>query len=422
MSATLAIDGGTPVRTDPWPPMFPGGMMFDEEEKRAAIEVIEARSPFRYYGTNPLHKVDQLEQAYAGFVGTRFALAVGSGSTSLTVAMAALDVGPGTEVILPAFMWISDVNSVVHLRGIPVLAEIDDTLTLDPDDLKRRITSRTKAIVAVHMAGSAANLPAILDIAHHYGIPVLEDCSQAAGAEIAGRKVGSIGHIGATSLQYNKNFTTGEGGMITTSDETLFRRAICFHDMGFERNMQGISTPEGAAFETWGIGTRMDELRGAIGLVQVQKLPDIIKRMRTRQIRLRQTLIDIKGVRLRRLVDEEGDSGSYLIWFHEDRETAERFTEAIRAEGIPAGLPHGGIHQYRHMSNLLKKVPVTTAGCPWTCPFNQESPMEYRAGMLSRSDDLLDRARMMNIPPIMTDQDEEDLIRAFQKVAAALLK
>jgi 8-amino-3,8-dideoxy-alpha-D-manno-octulosonate transaminase len=402
--------------------MYPGGLSFDEEEKRAAIEVIEARSPFRYYGVNLLNKVDQFERAYAGYVGTRFALAVGSGSTALTVALAALGVGPGTEVILPALMWISDVNSVIHLRGIPVLAEIDDTLTLDPADLQRRITPRTKAIVATHMVGSAANIPAILEVADRHGIPVLEDCSQAAGAEIAGRKVGSIGHIGATSLQYNKNFTTGEGGMVTTSDEDLFRRSICFHDMGFERNLQGISTPQDGAFETYGIGTRMDELRGAIGLVQVQKFPDIILRMRIRQIRLRRTLRDIPGIRLRRLVDEEGDSGAYLIWFHEDKETAERFAEAMRAEGIPVSPPPGGIHQYRHMSNLLKNVPVTTAGCPWTCPFNQESPMEYHVGMLPRSDDLLDRARMIPLPPIMTDQDEGDLVRAFKKVAGVLLK
>jgi len=166
----------------------------------------------------------------------------------------------------------------------------------------------------------------------------------------------------------------------------------------------------------------MDELRGAIGLVQVKKFPDIIRRMRNRQIHLRRVLDDIPRIRLRRLIDEGGDSGAYLIWFHEDKETAERFVETIRAEGIPVSPPPGGIHQYRHMSNLLKNMPVTTAGCPWTCPFNQGSPMEYHAGMLPRSNDLLDRARMISLPPQMTDQDEEDLIRAFKKVAAALLQ
>ncbi|MBI4550770.1 MAG: DegT/DnrJ/EryC1/StrS family aminotransferase [Candidatus Latescibacteria bacterium] len=421
MPESLAIDGGTPVRTATWPAMFPGGTEYGEEEKRAAIEVIEAQSPFRYYGTNLLKKVDQLEAAYARYVGTRFALATHSGSTALSVAIAALGVGPGTEVILPAFMWIADVNAVIHLRGIPVLAEIDETLNLDPADIEKRITKRTKAIVAVHMAGSVADMPAIKAVADKHGIPVLEDCSQAAGASIDGHVVGSMGAIGTVSLQYNKNFTTGEGGMITTSDDVLFRRAICFHDGGFERDMQGVSIPRDSPFETWGMGARMDELRGAVGLVQLGKLPDIVRRMRGHQLRLREALGKLPGIHLRRLVDPNEDSGAYFTWLHDTTDAAERFTTALKAEGIPVSPPHGGIHQYRHMSNLLKNVPVTTEGCPWTCPFNKESPMEYNASMLPRSNSLLDRARLISLPPSLTEQDEDDIIRAFRKVARVVL-
>lgn len=421
MSEALAVDGGKPVRAAPWPPMFPGGMEWGEEEKRAAIDVIESQSPFRYYGTNPLKKVDSFEEAYARYVGTRFALATHSGSTALSVALAALGVGPGTEVILPAFMWIADVNAVVHLRGVPVLAEIDETLNLDPMDLERRITPRTRAIVAVHMAGSAADMPAILAVAEKHGIPVLEDCSQAAGATIDGRMVGSMGAIGTVSLQYNKNFTTGEGGMITTSDEALFRRAICFHDMGFERDMQGVSVPQDSPFETWGMGARMDELRGGIGLVQLGKLPEIVRRMRSHQLRLREALGKTPGITLRRLVDPVGDSGSYFTWIHDSTEAAGGFTDALRAEGMPVSPPHGGIHQYRHMSNLLKKAPITTEGCPWSCPYNAESPMEYNASMLPRSNQLLDQARMIPLPPKLTEQDIDDVIRAFRKVARGVL-
>lgn len=421
MPDPLALNGGTPVREAPWPPMFPGGVQYGEEEKRAAIEVIEAQSPFRYYGTNPLGKVDQLEAAYARYVGTRFALATHSGSTALSVALAALGVGPGTEVILPAFMWIADVNAVVHLRGVPALAEIDETLNLDPVDLERRITGRTRAIVAVHMAGSAADMPAVLAVADRHGIPVLEDCSQAAGASIDGRIVGSMGAIGTVSLQYNKNFTTGEGGMITTSDEELFRRAVCFHDMGFERDMQGVSVPQESPFETWGMGARMDELRGALGLVQLEKLPETVRRMRGHQLRLREALGKTPGIRLRRLVDPGGDSGAYFVWIHGAPADAERFTGAMRAEGIPVSPPHGGIHQYRYMSNLLKNAPVTTEGCPWSCPYNAESPMEYHAGMLPQSNRILDQARMLPLPPSLTEQDIDDVICAFRKVARAVL-
>ena len=420
MAESLAIDGGVPVRTAEWPPLIPGGSMYGEEEKRAAIEVIEARSPFRYYGIEPLGKVDRFEAAYARYVGTRFALATHSGSTALSVALAALDVGPGTEVIMPAFMWIADVNAVVHLRAVPVLADIDETLNLDPGDIERHITPRTQAIVAVHMAGTVADVPAIAEVAERHGIPVLEDCSQAAGARIAGRTVGSMGTVGAVSLQYNKNFTTGEGGMITTDDEEVLRRAVCYHDTGFERDIEGVSTGEGSLFETFGMGVRMDELRGALGLVQLGRLPGILEGMRRHQARLRETLGKTPGIRLRRIVDPDGDSGAYFSWIHESAEAAVRFTAALRAEGIPAGEPHGGIHQYRYMSNLLNKAPITTAGCPWTCPFNAESPMEYRAGMLPRSDDLLDRARILPLPAQLTDEDVDDVIRAFRKVSGAV--
>lgn len=421
MAESLAIDGGVPVRTADWPPLIPGGSTYGEEEKHAVIEVIEARSPFRYYGIESLGKVDRFEAAYARYVGTRFALATHSGSTALSVALAALGVGPGTEVIMPAFMWIADVNAVVHLRAVPVLADIDDTLNLDPNDIERHITPRTRVIIAVHMAGTVADVPAIAGVADRHGIPVLEDCSQAAGASIGGRRVGSMGTAGAVSLQYNKNFTTGEGGMVTTDDEAIFRRAICYHDTGFERDIEGVSTGEDSLFETFGMGVRMDELRGALGLVQLEKLPGILDGMRRHQDRLRETLGKTPGIRLRRIVDPEGDSGAYFSWIHDSAEAAARFTSAIRAEGIPAGEPHGGIHQYRYMSNLLKKVPVTTAGCPWTCPFNAESPMEYRAGMLPRSDDLLDRARILPLPAQLTSEDVDDVIRAFRKVARAVL-
>ncbi len=421
MAESLAIDGGVPVRAAKWPPLIPGGSTYGEEEKQAAIEVIEARSPFRYYGIESLGKTDRFEAAYARYVGTRFALATHSGSTALSVALAALGVGPGTEVIMPAFMWIADVNAVVHLRAVPVLTDIDETLNLDPAALERHISPRTRVIIAVHMAGTAADMPAITEVAERHGIPVLEDCSQAAGASIDGRRVGSMGTVGAVSLQYNKNFTTGEGGMITTDDEAIFRRALCYHDTGFERDIEGVSTGDGSLFETFGMGVRMDELRGALGLVQLGRLPGILDGMRRHQARLRETVGTTPGIRLRRMVDPRGDSGAYFSWIHESAEAAARFTSALRAEGIPAGEPHGGIHQYRYMSNLLKKAPVTTAGCPWTCPFNAESPMAYHAGMLPRSDDLLDRARILPLPAQLTDEDVDDVIRAFRKVARAVL-
>lgn len=422
MPEMLAKDGGTPIRTKPWPPMFPGGTAYGEEELQAVRAVVEAQAPFRFYALNPQHQVDQLEKEYREYLGMEHALAVGSGSAALLVALAALDVGPGTEVILPGFMWISDVNAVVLLRAVPVLSEVNDTLNMDPEDLERLINPHTKAIVAVHMAGSAADMDGILEVANRRGIPVLEDCSQAAGTSIGGRQIGSMGAISAVSLQFNKNFTSGEGGLIATSDNDLYRRSTCFHDVGYERDVDGISKPLGSPFETFGFGTRMDELRGAVGVAQLRKLPQIVAAMRGHQQRVRSEVDGTCGAQFRRLVDPEGDSGAYFVWFNEDIETAVKFREALSAEGIAASGVHGGIHQYRYMTNLLTKGAVTTHGCPWSCPFNMGCHMDYRDDMLPHTNDLLDRASMVPIPPIMTEEDEEDLIRAFRKVAGVMLR
>jgi 8-amino-3,8-dideoxy-alpha-D-manno-octulosonate transaminase len=165
----------------------------------------------------------------------------------------------------------------------------------------------------------------------------------------------------------------------------------------------------------------MDELRGAIGLVQLEKLPGIVGRMRSHQLRLREALGKTPGIRLRRLVDPSGDSGSYFMWIHDSAERAERFARAMASEGIPVSTPPGGIHQYRHMANLMKTVPVTTEGCPWSCPYNAQSPMEYRADMLPRSNQLLDQARMIALPPSLTEQDLDEVIHAFRKVARGVL-
>lgn len=421
MNERLAIDGGKPVRMESWPLMYPGGTFYGEEEAKAAMEVIKAQSPFRWYGVGLKERVSQFESEYAKYLGVKYALAVGSGSTALSIAMTALGIGPGTEVIIPAFGWISDINSVVLLRGIPVIAEIDETLNLDPKLLESKITPRTKLIDAIHMAGSAADMYRILEVANKHGIPVLEDCSQAVGTRIFGKPIGSMGKISVASLQYNKNITTGEGGIIATNDETLYKKCLCVHDVGFERAEDGMSMAGLSVYETFGIGSRMDEIRGAVGCVQLEKLPKIVGAMRSRQSRIWHALKGIKRITPRRLVDPEGDSGAYLSWFHEDAKTAKVFMKALRAEGIPANPAHGGVHQSRYIPTLINKKPVTTKGCPWSCPFNQSSEMDYRPENTPQSNELFDRNLMVPLPPIMTNRDEENLIKAFRKVAGEML-
>ena len=208
----LAIDGGTPVRSEPLPLEFPGIHHMGEEELDAAKRLLTSRSLFRYYGIDLRHEVDQFESEFASFIGVKHALAVSSGTGALQTALSALGVGPGQEIIVPAYMWVSVVAAVVNQGAIPVLADIDETFCMDPAQLERQITGRTKGVIVVHMSGAPANIKAIRDITRKRGLFLLEDCAQCNGGTVDGERVGSFGDMAAFSFQMNKNMTAGEGG------------------------------------------------------------------------------------------------------------------------------------------------------------------------------------------------------------------
>ncbi len=234
-----AIGEATPVRTEPLPLEFPGVYRIDEQEIEAVSRVLRSRSLFRYYGIDPQREVDHFEAEFARFIGTDYALAVGSGTGALYSALAALDVGPGDEVIVPAYLWVSVLAAVVNLGGVPVLADIDDTFCLDPATVEREITGRTRGIIAVHMSGAPADIEPLQRIAKRRGLFLLEDCAQCAGGSIHGRRVGTFGDMAIFSFQMNKNLTAGEGGCLVTNDRALYGKAFANHDLGYERDESG---------------------------------------------------------------------------------------------------------------------------------------------------------------------------------------
>ena len=189
----LAIDGGKPVRTEPLPLEFPGVHHMDEEEIEAALRVLKSRSPFRYYGIDLQGEVEAFESEFASFLGVAHAIAVSSGTGALHTALSALGVGPGQEVIVPAYMWVSIVAAVVNLGAIPVLADIDATFCLDPAAVQKSITPRTTGIIAVHMSGAPANITELLKVARERGLFLLEDCAQCAGEVSTGKRSAHLG-------------------------------------------------------------------------------------------------------------------------------------------------------------------------------------------------------------------------------------
>jgi len=221
-ASTLAIDGGTPVRSTPLRARYFGTLYYDDSEWQQLADVFKARSPFRWYGESDPVKVATFEKEYAAQMGTKYALAVTSGTAALQTALAALGVGPSDEVILPAWTWHSCFNTVVLAGALPVLAEIDESFNIDPNDIEHRISPATKVIMVVHLQGNPADLDRIVAIARKHNLKVLEDCAQSVGGSYKGKPLGSIGDIGIYSLQLNKTITAGEGGAVVTSDPVLY--------------------------------------------------------------------------------------------------------------------------------------------------------------------------------------------------------
>ena len=204
MGERLAIDGGTPVRTEPLPLEFPGVHHMGAEEVEAATRVVRSRSLFRYYGVDPQREVEAFESEFARFLGVPHVVAVSSGTAALGVALAALGVGPGQEIIVPAYMWVSVAAAVINRGAIPVLVDIDDTFCIDPKSLEERIGSKTTGIIVVHMSGAPADVKAIREVADRRGLFLLEDCAQCIGGSVNGQRVGTFGDMGVFSFQMNK--------------------------------------------------------------------------------------------------------------------------------------------------------------------------------------------------------------------------
>jgi len=313
---------------------LPGAHWIGKEERELVLQVIDARSPFRFYGLDPQHMVDRLEAEWCRKFGHRYALAVNCGSAALHIALAAFEIGPGDEVMVPGYMWVSCLSAVVRLGAIPRLVDIDDTFCMDPHDLERKIGPRTKAVLFVNMSGATGQNDRIAEVCRERRLFLLEDCAQAIGASLHGRPSGSFGDIGIYSFQANKNMTSGEGGLLVTDKERLYQRCTAVHDLGLARNRQGRLDPLDDRYQLWGVGGRMSDLTGALALGQLGKVDTITRHMREAKWRIRERVKDLPGLRFRNIIDPAGDSGSFLITIYPSPDICQRFVAALRAEGI----------------------------------------------------------------------------------------
>lgn len=415
---TLAIDGGTPVRTTPMNTEKGLSYLNEDEELQAVEEVLRSRSLFRYYGPQLLRKTEAFEQRLRLVTGSTYALGVSSGTAALQAALVGLGVEDGDEVIVPAVTFIATVGAVINARAVPVFAEVDESLNLDPASFEAQITAKTKAVIPVHLANVACDMDPIMAVAERHGIRVLEDAAQAMGVTYRGRQVGSIGDAGAFSLQLSKNITTGEGGAIVTDDFTVFDRAARYHDQGGQFTTSTGDVRELTSGEPFiGTNLRMTELAGALAAAQLERLDGIVATMRELAAGIRHRLSDLP-VEWRHIPDAAGEGGSLTMFFESD-EVAVQFAAALRAEGIPAGRVYGGQPVYANPAVLNQKT-AWSHGCPFNCA---EHPTDrtYSMGLCPRSEDLLGRSLSIGVGPMMTAADADDVVSAVRKVAEHLL-
>jgi dTDP-4-amino-4,6-dideoxygalactose transaminase len=399
-----------------WPFEFPGAYWLDEQEETAVLDVLRNGSLFRYYGLRPPVHVDQLEARAREFYGAKYALALNSGTGALITAMAALDVGPGCEVILPAFLWVATVGAVVQSGAIPVMCEVDDSFSMDPADLEQKITPRTKLIVPIHMAGAPCDMDAILAVAKKHNVAVLEDCAQCNGGEFRGKKVGTFGQAGIFSLQLNKNMTCGEGGVLITNDERIYYKAFAAHDMGLIRKDGRLAEAPPYA-QAWGQGRRMTELAGAVAAVQITKLPDIVAGMRASKRRIRKALEGTKDLGFRRLNDPAGDTGPFLVLVLENEAKALAATAAMKEAGLHNvfRIADYGLHIYYNIPSLVAKTPLSPAGNPWRLSENAAGNYDYAKGACPKSDALFARSILLPIPAKLTEQQENQAVEIVRQ-------
>ena len=417
---SLAIDQGTPARSTPPDAPLPGLLAYTEDEEKAVVEVIRSRNLYRFMGDEEASPARQLELEMAEANGTKHALAVTSGTAALLCSLQGLGVGPGDEVIVPAFCWIASVSAILAIGAVPIITEVDDSLTLDPDAVRANISPYTKVIMPVHMRGVPANMTAIMAIADEHGLLVLEDTAQANGGSFGGRPLGSIGNVGAFSLQASKIITTGEGGMVITDDDEVYTRATMFHDPFASRLVE---VPESRLM--WGLNFRMNEMIAAVGRVQLAKRKRIVDAMRVRKGLIKNGIGEVaaeKGVGFRHLHDEEGDTAVSLVMFLPTQEDADRVGTALAAENISAGrmFDPAGVdqHVYASWNSVLNKMQWSDAGGPWTWA---RRDVEYSPDMCPTSTDLLSRAVQLHVMPTMSNTDVEETIDGTIKVLSALL-
>ncbi len=395
-----------------------GWSVIDDEEIQAVTELL--RTPellFRYRGSEP-GQSSLFEREITEKLGIKHALFVNSGTSALTCCLAGWDIGPGDEVIIPAYTYIATAAAVINVGAVPVLAEIDESLGLDPEDVERKITPYTKAIIAVHMQGVPARLDALREIARKHNLIIIEDACQAIGSRYKGEYTGVKSHAVAWSLNYYKVITCGEGGVFMTNDDAAFLKGVYQSDPGtpmWDSDLKAdLDIPPFTR-----AGYRGNEIAAAIARVQLRKMDRILEHTRGLKKLLLQNLNEPIHYQRQHVDDPEGDCGISFAMIMESKEVAEKFSKALLEEGLSIGSVYNqgfpDRHIYSYWDSVLTKTGATSKGYPWKDPAYKGN-VEYSKDMCPRTLDILGRCLRLEIHMRMNEQNILEIAEAINKV------
>jgi 8-amino-3,8-dideoxy-alpha-D-manno-octulosonate transaminase len=386
---------------------MPGFEIIGSEEQQALSDIFTQSNGVLFaHGfdarRNNIFRVRNFERDFSSALGIKKSAACTSGTAALYIAMKAMGVKPGDEVITQSFTFIATVEAILACNAVPVVVDVDDTYNMDPKALERAITSKTKMIIPVHMLGNPASMDEINAVAAKHNLLVMEDACEALGATYNGKPVGGLSHAGTFSLDFGKTITTGEGGMITSDDEALITRCMQFIDHGHELNPAYARGNDTASFP--GFNFRMSEMQAAVGIEQVKKLGMILNKNRSNKKTIKDVLKQSDKIIFRKITDEKGELADTIIFNFENKSDTEKLLskmteQKIGTKNVPDALKwHFSLH-WKHIweTTGFYKSDYTTA---W-----------------KQTSDLLDRSVAL---PVMINMTEQECISYGEKILALL--
>ena len=396
---------------------MPGFELWGAEERKEVNDVLETGVLMRYGFDGPrkgIWKSKELEEAICKTFGSKYSQLTSSGTSALTTAMTALGIGAGDEVIMPAFTFVASFEAVLSVGAIPVMVDIDDTLTLNPYAVKKAITTKTKCIMPVHMCGSMADMDELVAICKEHSLILLEDACQSIGASHKGRMLGTIGAAGTFSFDFVKTITCAEGGVVMTNNEDVYIKCDGYTDHGHDHK----GADRGADLHPFiGYNFRISELHAAVGLAQIRKLDKFLSIQKKNHTALKNILLQVPEISFRRIPDPPGDSCTFLSWFLPTEEITKAVVTELKAQGILAGNFYwydNNWHYIRKWDHLKQGTTLSGLSESQKMAVLQQANKDF-----STSDAILSRCISTAISLLWTD---EQIKEKGEKIVAAVRK